>query len=128
MKKISAIAIYSDERTSQSGISNLEETLEAFNQFPWEQQIEKSKQTGVSPVISMISRKDNDSYMNVMANEDGSFMIAMEVIHKKGVLGSLFEKTAELNLDSVTKEQVTEHIQNFFNFSRQELFKKLNKK
>lgn len=122
MKEISVIAIYSDDKTSQSGIKTLEETLTMFEMFPWKDEFEKSKTTSIHPVISIVGRQDQDSYLNIQYNENGLFDLEMMIACKKSFLNALFKKPLTMKLAGIHKEWVPEYIRKFFRLDCDELY------
>ncbi len=125
MDNISLLAIYADNQTSKSCIPELKEALDIFNQFPWKKEFEKSKTTGICPIILFIAREDNESYINIRYNEDKTYKIDIEIIFNKGIIGELLKKTAQKTENALKKEEVKEYIRIFFKLNRKEIFEKI---
>lgn len=122
MENISVIAIYSDDKTSQSGLKSLEESLVLFESFPWKDEFEKSKTTGINPVISIVARQDQDSYLNILLDENGLFDLEIMIACKKNFLNALFKKPLTKKLEGIHKEWVPEYIRKFFRLNCDELY------
>jgi hypothetical protein len=128
--KISVVAIYADERTSQSGIHSLEETLNVFRKFPWSSEQEKSHTTKITPMISLVARGNTDSYLNIVMNDEGLFHIKIEITVNSGVFNtgffnSLFQTDEKVDFFLSEKSEVVEYIKDFFQLPQKELLKKL---
>ena len=125
MDDIHCTIVDADESSRKLHRVSLQAALEAFQSFPWDEEVTKAvNKTGCFPTISLgAGRRGEKGYMNIIGSEDGEFSVMVETYKPTTILGLIpWKKKAYRMIEPLDRKKAESCLRMFFGSEQQEFF------